>query len=124
MKKIKVKVGDAEYEVGIEELGNNELKITFGEEEHIVKISEEASAEKKGKGASEKDKTIKAPMPGIISDISVKVGDQVEKGDTLITLLAMKMENSITAPMAGKVKEIKVKANDVVEAGQELVILE
>lgn len=120
MKKMKVSVGDSEYEVGIEELGNDELKIILDDEEHVVKVSEDI----KNTEISEQDKTIKAPMPGIISQVLVNAGDQVEKGSTLITLLAMKMENTIAAPMAGKVKEIKIKANDVVEADQELIILE
>lgn len=120
MKKVKVSVGDSEYEVGIEELGNDELKIIVDNEEHVVKVSEEA----RNTELSGQNKIIKAPMPGIISQVLVNDGDQVEKGSTLITLLAMKMENTITAPMAGKVKEVKVKCNDVVEAEQTLIILE
>jgi len=120
MKKVKVKVGESEYEVGIEELGNDELKIIVDNEEHVVKVSEEV----KSTEISEQHKTIKAPMPGIISQVLVDAGDQVKKGSTLITLLAMKMENTIIAPMAGKVKEIKVKCDDIVEADQILIILE
>jgi pyruvate carboxylase len=120
MKKVKVSVGDSEYDVGIEELGNDELKIIVDDEEHVVKVSEDIKSTEN----SEQNRIIKAPMPGIISQVLVNAGDEVKKGSTLITLLAMKMENTINAPMAGKVKEIKIKVNDAVEAEQELIILE
>ena len=123
MKKVKVNVGDSEYEVGIEELDSDKLKITLDNEEHIVKVSEVVE-DRKDTQTSEQNKTIKAPMPGTISQVLVKVGDEVEKGSTILTLLAMKMENTIAAPMAGKIKEVKVKSNDTVEADQTLIILE
>ena len=122
MKKIKVKIGDNEYEVDVEELNNNELKIILENEEHIVKVSEET--ENKNTQNLEQHKTIKAPMPGIVSQILVKVGDQVEKDATLLTLLAMKMENNVIAERNGIVKKIKVKKNDNVNSGDILVVLE
>jgi pyruvate carboxylase len=124
MKKVKVNVGDSEYEVGVEELDNDKLKITLDDEEHIVKVSEVVEEERKNTETLEQNKIIKAPMPGTISQVLVNVGDKVEKGSTLLTLLAMKMENTIAAPMAGKVKEVKVKSNDTVEADQTLIVLE
>ncbi|MCX5850874.1 MAG: biotin/lipoyl-binding protein [Deltaproteobacteria bacterium] len=67
---------------------------------------------------------VRAPMPGSIVDILVKVGDRVKEEDELIILEAMKMENPIFAPADGVVKEIKVKIKDVVEVDQVLLILE
>lgn len=69
-------------------------------------------------GASAKLNNLKAPMPGLIYDLKVKVGDEVQKGDVLLILVAMKMENAIKAPGNGKVKAIKVSLNDSVEKGQ------
>jgi biotin carboxyl carrier protein len=63
-------------------------------------------------------------MPGTITEILVKVGDQVQVEDELIILEAMKMENPICAPVAGIVKEIKVKEKDKVAANQLLIVLE
>ena len=52
---------------------------------------------------------VKAPLPGTILDIKVKVGDIVQKGDTIIILEAMKMENNITADKDGKIVDIMVQ---------------
>jgi len=67
---------------------------------------------------------ILAHMPGTITEILVKVGDQVKVDDEVIILEAMKMENPICAPVPGTVKEIKVKVKDKVENNQLLMVLE
>ncbi|MDA8124081.1 MAG: biotin/lipoyl-binding protein [Deltaproteobacteria bacterium] len=67
---------------------------------------------------------VKAPMPGKILEVLVKVGDQVKEDDELLMLEAMKMENPIYAPADGTVKDIKVKASDSVETDQLLVVIE
>jgi acetyl-CoA carboxylase biotin carboxyl carrier protein len=67
---------------------------------------------------------LKAPMPGKILEVLVKVGDQVQEDDEVIMLEAMKMENPIYAPASGTVKEIKVKANDSVETEQLMMVIE
>lgn len=64
---------------------------------------------------------IKAPMPGMVLKILVNEGDDVKKGDNLIILEAMKMENIIKATGEGKVTDIKVKQGDKVEKNQLLI---
>lgn len=71
--------------------------------------------------AAGKVNDIKAPMPGLIVGISVEPGAAVQKGDTVLILEAMKMENVIKAPGDGTVKTIKVQQGDRVEKGQVLV---
>ncbi|MCM0060426.1 MAG: acetyl-CoA carboxylase biotin carboxyl carrier protein subunit [Algoriphagus sp.] len=66
-------------------------------------------------------KEVKAPMPGLILDLNVAPGDQVKKGDVLLILEAMKMENSIKSPGDGVVKEVKVSLKQSVEKNQVLV---
>jgi acetyl-CoA carboxylase biotin carboxyl carrier protein len=66
---------------------------------------------------------LKAPMPGKILEVLVKVGDQVKEDDEVIMLEAMKMENPIYAPADGTVKEIRVKANDSVETEQVMLVI-
>ena len=68
-------------------------------------------------------KTVTAPLPGAITKISVKVGDTVATGDTVLLMEAMKMENSITAEASGTVKAILCKEGDQVQSGQALVEL-
>lgn len=61
--------------------------------------------------------TIQAPMPGKVVDTKVKVGDKVKKGDVIIVLEAMKMQNEIYCPYDGIVKEVRVQKGDSVESG-------
>ncbi len=68
--------------------------------------------------------SIKAPLPGTISAINVKVGDQVKRGDTVVVMEAMKMENNIVASKDGKVKTIHVNAGQSVAQDDKLIDLE
>lgn len=127
MRKVKVIVGETEHHIGLEELSDGSLKIVLDNEEHIVHVSEirdEAAQNKSILNYFEHQKTIKAPMPGTVSHVFVNAGDEVKKNSTLLTLLAMKMENDITAQMDAKVKEVRVKCKDTVEADQVLIVLE
>lgn len=73
---------------------------------------------------SKKQKNISAPMPGLVTKIKVSSGDNVAKGDPLIILEAMKMENVIAAPHDAVVKSIMVAVGQAVERGLALVELE
>ena len=64
---------------------------------------------------------VKAPMPGLIVAIQVAVGQQVQKGEPLLILEAMKMENILKSPGEGVVKAIKVNLRDKVEKNQVLI---
>jgi biotin carboxyl carrier protein len=66
-------------------------------------------------------KEVKAPMPGLIFEIKVQEGDEVKKGDTLVILEAMKMENILKSPGDGIIKEIRIKKGDSVEKNQVLI---
>lgn len=67
---------------------------------------------------------VKSPLPGVILEIKVKEGDTVKKGQTVIILEAMKMENNIIADKDGKITAINVSAGNSVLEGTDLIIIE
>lgn len=66
---------------------------------------------------------VKAPMPGAVVAVEVEVGQEVKRGQGLVVLSAMKMENQIKAPRAGRVVSVDVQAGQTVEQGRTLVVL-
>jgi pyruvate/oxaloacetate carboxyltransferase len=70
------------------------------------------------------EKALCAPIPGMINEIKVKVGDDIKTGDSLLVLEAMKMFNSLESKVDGKVKEIKVEVGDSVAKGDILISFE
>ena len=67
---------------------------------------------------------VSSPLPGVILDIKVKAGDSVKKGDTIMVLEAMKMENNIQATSDGTVSKISVEKGASVLEGAELIVIE
>ena len=65
--------------------------------------------------------SVTAPLPGIIVEVTCKVGDEVKAGQQVVVLEAMKMQNPLPAPVDGEVKNIYVKSGDAVVVGQVLV---
>ncbi len=94
--------------------------------EVTIKTEVEQTVEKMGlnKPKLTKIKEIKAPMPGLVLDINVSVGQEIEMGQKLLILEAMKMENVLKLPHTGVIKKIFVKKGDAVEKGQKLLELE
>lgn len=74
--------------------------------------------------ASAKVSDLKAPMPGLVLEVDVEVGQSVAKGDTLLILEAMKMENVIKSPTDGVIKSIVAKKGEAVEKNQVLLNFE
>jgi len=66
---------------------------------------------------------IKSPMPGMVLHIDVEEGQEIEKGDTLLVLEAMKMENLIKAHANGIIKAVKVKEGEAVSKNQVLLVM-
>jgi biotin carboxyl carrier protein len=75
-----------------------------------------------GAGAADTDEFhLKAPMPGLVVAVQVSDGDTVEKGQTLVILESMKMQNELKSPKSGKVSRIRVKPGEKVEQRQTLL---
>ena len=66
---------------------------------------------------------LRAPMPGLVLGLPMKPGAVVERGQTVVVLVAMKMENVLSSPITGKVKEIKVSKGQTVNQGDVLVVV-
>ena len=90
----------------------------------VAKPAAAPAAAPVAKPAASAKSGVKSPLPGVILDIKVNVGDEVKKGQTIIILEAMKMENSINADKDGKVTAINVSEGESVLEGTDLVIIE
>ncbi|WP_040282083.1 acetyl-CoA carboxylase biotin carboxyl carrier protein subunit [Psychroserpens damuponensis] len=75
-------------------------------------------------GSSKLVNEIKAPMPGLILEINVNIGQEVKENDTLLILEAMKMENVLTSPRTGIIKSISINKGDAVDKNQLLIEFE
>ncbi|HFA51467.1 MAG TPA: biotin/lipoyl-binding protein [Bacteroidetes bacterium] len=106
-KSVKLKVGTEYYEIDIADKYDRLVK-EMGLNTNVVhKINE-----------------IKAPMPGLVLSIEIAPGTEVETGDALLVLEAMKMENIIKSPGEGTVKSIFVKTGQAVDKGEVLIEME
>lgn len=75
-------------------------------------------------GATKVVQQIKAPMPGLIIQLIAAEGDEIKKGDSLLILEAMKMENVLKSPRDGKIKKVHVQLKQAVEKNQLLIDFE
>lgn len=74
-----------------------------------------------GAGSGKTAREVKAPMPGLVLNVSVVEGQEVQKGDNLLVLEAMKMENMLKSVTEGVIKKINVSTGDKVEKNQVLI---
>lgn len=107
MKKYRVTVNGSLYEIEVEEMDASAVS--------AAPAAKAAPAAAPVAAAPAAGAQIKAPMPGNILDVKVSAGQSVKKGDVLIILEAMKMENEIQAPCDGKVTGVNVRKGDTVE---------
>lgn len=114
MKKYKVTVNGTAYEIELEEIEASAAATPAPAAQAPAAPAPAADV------AGEK---VPAPMPGNILDVKVKVGDTVQKGDVLVILEAMKMENEIMAGANGKITAINVKKGDSVETGAVICVI-
>lgn len=114
MKKYRVNVNGTNYEVCVEEISADEATKTAAPAPAAAAPAAPAPA------GGEK---ISAPMPGNILSVNVKDGDTVKKGDILMILEAMKMENEILAPVDGTVAAVSVTKGQTVETGALLCVI-
>ena len=144
MKEYKYKINGNEYTVCINEVNDTTANVTVNgeefkvewekpkEEKPVVKVQPVTAKPAPAPTATAapavavaaKGNAIKTPLPGVIIDVKVNVGDMVKKGETVVVLEAMKMENNINADRDGKVVAVQVAKGDTVADGAALIILE
>ena len=104
---------------------NGSWRVTVGQREFDLKVLTPAEAVEAVSAAHDSGPSrILAPIPGKVVAVKVESGDEVEPGQALVVLEAMKMENELAADQAGKVAAIHVAAGETVEGGELLVELE
>lgn len=142
-KEYKYTINGNQYEVIIGDIAENTATVTVNGEEYTVEMEPEPEEEKKvvvrkpvaAESADNSENSensanintnnaIKAPLPGVITEICVNVGDEVNAGDTVVVLEAMKMANNIEAEKAGKITAICVKPGQTVMEDDALVVIE
>jgi len=138
MKTYKMKINGEEYEARVRKYDGLTATVNVNGVDYMVELETEALPAAPKLIRSEKAAPslalrptgptaggdVPAPIPGIIVDVKVKVGDVVRGGDVLCILEAMKMESEITAPFEGTVKEVRCQKGASVVEGDVLVVLE
>lgn len=122
MKKYVIKLNGKVYEVEMEEVTGEAVATATGSNSApAVNKAPQTAATQAPVAQASGGETIEAPMPGSIVGLLVKVGDQVKKGQVLVVLEAMKMENEIVSPIDGKVLSVGVTKGQAVNPGEVLV---
>lgn len=115
MKKFNIKVNGTNYEVEVEEISSSGSA--------PAQTSAPAASPAAPKAVAGEGAPVKAPMPGTINKVNCSRGASVKKGDILIVLEAMKMENEILAPQDGTVTSVTVSVGDSVNSDDILVTI-
>jgi biotin carboxyl carrier protein len=102
------------------------LEVVIGGQPYIVTVRDaraQALADIASAPRVAGDATVRAPMPGLVTQVLVAVGDEVRRGQTVIVLEAMKMENDLAAPRAGVVKVVAAARGQAVNQNDSLVVV-
>ena len=110
----------------VEPAKDGRLAVLVGDEVHALEILDERRLRLRrasGKFTLEGPQRVDAPMPGKVVRVLVKQGDQVQEGQGLLVVEAMKMENELKSPKAGVVAELHAQEGQPVEAGAKLAVV-
>jgi biotin carboxyl carrier protein len=117
----------ASYEVLVDNVEGSEHQVLVGGRLYSADVLDERAVllgSRRGDlGGDTGEVSIKAPMPGLIVDVPVQEGDSVAKGQTIIVLESMKMQNELKSPRDGTVQRVSVEAGQSVEQKKVLVTI-
>jgi biotin carboxyl carrier protein len=119
-------VAGVSYLVDVSDRGGARVVGVAGET-YVVDVEEETRhiiRTRGGAAAGHGGQVLEAPMPGRITHVAVAVGDRVNRGDTLVVIEAMKMQNEFRAGAAGAIAEVRVQAGQAVNAGDVLIVID
>lgn len=123
IRKYKVRVQGKEYAVEVEAVGEIESEGSGSGKEKKISIKEKEPFGK-FESLTTKEKSILAPMPAKVVKVNCKAGERVRRGEVLIILEAMKMENEIPSPADGVIREVRVKEGTTVSHDEVMVVFE
>ncbi len=123
MKNYRITVNGTAYDVAVEELGAGVAPVAAAPVAAAPAAPAPKAAPAPTASGAAGGITVSSPMPGKILSVKASVGQAVKKGDVILVLEAMKMENEVVAPEDGTIATINVAANDSVEAGDTLATL-
>lgn len=118
MKRFNITVNGKAYDVAVEELDSSAASAPAASPVASAPAAPAAPAQAAGSGEK-----VNAPMPGTILDVKVNNGDSVKKGQVIMILEAMKMENDVVAPCDGTITSVLVKKSDTVNSGDTLATI-
>ncbi len=121
MKRFNITVNGKAFDVAVEEITDPNAPVQAAAPAAPAAAPKAAAPAPAAAGAGTK---VSAPMPGTILDVKVNSGDTVTKGQVMMVLEAMKMENDIVAPCDGKVTSVVVKKGDTVNASDTLATVQ
>lgn len=127
---LRVELKGRKFDVKLLQIDNDKKELVLKVDGDIIKVKQEDEYDAllkslgMGSGVVKKVNDIKAPMPGVVVDIKVKVGQTIEIDQPLVVLEAMKMENMLKSPIEGVVKGIAITNGDTVEKNKVLITFE
>jgi biotin carboxyl carrier protein len=121
-----LRIDGASHVASVTDGPDGELTVQVDGEVHAVRVEDAARHAIRTRGGAargEGGQTLKAPLPGKITLVAVKPGDAVNRGDTLLVIEAMKMENELKAAQPGTVSEVHVAPGQAVNPGDVLLVI-